>query len=52
MAKVPYMLVVGEEEASVGTISARKRGEGDLGTFAVEAFAAKVTEEIKQMLSA
>jgi len=52
MAKVPYMLVVGEEEASVGTISARKRGEGDLGTFAVEAFAAKVTEEVKQLLSA
>ena len=39
LRKVPYMLIVGEEEASAGTVSVRKKGEGDLGAMAVAAFA-------------
>lgn len=31
LEKVPYMFVVGENEKSSGTVSVRKRGEGDLG---------------------
>ncbi|MFD1178473.1 threonine--tRNA ligase [Paenibacillus puldeungensis] len=31
LEKVPYMFVVGENEQSSGTVSVRKRGEGDLG---------------------
>lgn len=31
LEKVPYMFVVGESEQSSGTVSVRKRGEGDLG---------------------
>ena len=51
LAKVPYMLVVGEEEERSGDLSVRKKGEGDLGKFSVEAFAKLVTEEISQMLA-
>ena len=40
MNKIPYMLIVGEQEEKDGTISVRKHGEGDLGTMSVEAFAA------------
>jgi threonyl-tRNA synthetase len=45
------MLVVGEEEERSGDLSVRKKGEGDLGKFSVEAFAKLVTEEISQMLA-
>jgi threonyl-tRNA synthetase len=34
--KIPYMFVVGEKESSTNTVSVRKRGEGDLGTFSLE----------------
>jgi len=51
MAKVPYMLVIGEEEQGSGNLAVRKRGSGDLGEFTVEAFAKLVTEEIRLMLA-
>ncbi len=34
--KIPYMFVVGEKEEESGTVSVRKRGEGDLGTVTLE----------------
>lgn len=37
--KYPFMLIVGENEEGNGTVSVRKRGEGDLGTMSVEDFA-------------
>jgi threonyl-tRNA synthetase len=52
MEKVPYMLVVGEEEQGAGTVSARKKGEGDIGSLTIADFANKVNEEVKAMLSA
>lgn len=36
--KLPFMLIVGENEEKDGTISVRKRGEGDLGTMSIEDF--------------
>jgi threonyl-tRNA synthetase len=39
LRKVPYMLVVGDEEAERGTVAVRRHREGDLGTVAVEEFA-------------
>jgi threonyl-tRNA synthetase len=33
VAKVPYMLVIGEKEAAEGTVTLRRQGEGDLGQF-------------------
>lgn len=36
--KLPYMIIVGENEEANGTISVRKRGEGDLGEMSIEGF--------------
>ena len=38
LKKIPFMLVVGENEENEGTISVRRRGEGDLGTMSIEDF--------------
>ena len=45
------MLIVGEKEMEEGTISVRKQGEGDLGAMTPEAFAAKINDEIKALMS-
>ena len=49
--KIPYMLIVGENEKSEGTVSVRKQGEGDVGTMTIEAFAEHVSSEIAEMLA-
>ena len=49
--KIPYMLIVGENEKSEGTVSVRKQGEGDIGTMSIEAFAEHVGLEIAEMLA-
>jgi threonyl-tRNA synthetase len=36
--KIPFMLIVGEKEAADGKVSARRHGEGDLGSFTKEEF--------------
>lgn len=36
LEKIPYMFVVGENEKNGGTVSVRKRGEGDLGAQPLE----------------
>lgn len=38
LRKIPFMLVVGEKEEQEGTVSVRRRGEGDLGTMKIEDF--------------
>ncbi|QHT61895.1 threonine--tRNA ligase [Paenibacillus lycopersici] len=45
LEKVPYMLVIGEAERDAGTVSVRKRGEGDIGAFAVGELAALLQAE-------
>lgn len=49
--KITYMLVVGEEEQNSDSVSARKKGEGDLGTFSIVDFASKVTAEVNETLA-
>ncbi len=39
LRKVPYMLIVGDDEAEAGTVAVRRHGEGDLGSVDVEEFA-------------
>lgn len=39
LGKVPFMLIVGEKEVENDQISVRQRGEGDLGSMSIEAFA-------------
>ncbi|HEY6844425.1 MAG TPA: threonine--tRNA ligase [Thermoanaerobaculia bacterium] len=46
LQKVPYMLVVGEKEASSGSVSLRKRTGGDQGSMSVEDFEAEARKQI------
>ncbi len=48
MNKIPYMLIVGEQEENDGTISVRKHSEGDIGTMSVEDFSKMINEEVKK----
>ena len=48
--KIPYMLIVGEQEEKDGTVSVRKHGGGDLGSMTVDAFAQLVKDEISTTL--
>ena len=47
LARVPYMIIIGDREEEGNTISVRKKGEGDLGTFNLEDFVNRVKEEIE-----
>lgn len=44
-ARYPYMLIVGANEQEAGTVSVRKKGEGDTGAVSLETFAAMVKAE-------
>ena len=44
--KIPYLMIVGEKEASQGTISLRKRKIGDIGTFSVDEIIEKFKLEV------
>lgn len=46
--KVPYMLVLGDREGIEGTVSVRKRGEGEIGKFKIQDFIKMITKEIKE----
>ena len=50
MNKIPFMLIVGENEANNGTVSVRKHGEGDIGTISVDEFANLINSEISRTL--
>lgn len=42
LEKVPYMLLLGAKEIEEGTVSVRKRGEGDIGAMPVDEFISAV----------
>lgn len=48
--RIPYMLIVGEEEKKEGKVAVRKQGEGDLGSFSLEEFTAIIQTEIDEKL--
>ncbi|TYQ00494.1 threonyl-tRNA synthetase [Tenacibaculum adriaticum] len=48
--KIPFMVIVGEKEEQDGTVSVRKHGEGDLGTFTIEEFISLIQNEIYKTL--
>jgi threonyl-tRNA synthetase len=50
VTKIPYMLIVGEKEATSGELSVRRHGEGDLGTMTKEAFVTSVEKEISELI--
>jgi threonyl-tRNA synthetase len=44
------MVIVGEKEEKDGTVSVRKHGEGDIGTFTIKEFISLIkTEESKTL---
>ncbi len=47
LAKVPYMLVVGQKEAEEGTVSVRSRFAGDEGSKSLEEFVEAICKEIR-----
>ena len=47
LAKVPYMLVVGEKEMNENMVSVRKQGQGDSGTVLADDFVKMITEEVR-----
>jgi len=51
LEKIPYMLIVGENEKSEGTVSVRKQGEGDVGTMTIKAFAERIRSEVAEMIA-
>ncbi len=48
--KIPFMLIVGEKEENDNTISVRKHGEGDIGTYTVKDFVKMVELEIERLI--
>ena len=51
LKRIPYLLIVGENEQGSDTISVRRQGEGDQGTMTPEQFAADINNRIKEMMS-
>lgn len=47
LEKIPYMLVVGENEVQAGGASVRKRGQGDLGAQSLDQVIAMIQEDIR-----
>ncbi|WP_299837772.1 threonine--tRNA ligase [uncultured Tenacibaculum sp.] len=50
VSKIPFMIIVGEKEEQDGTVSVRKHGEGDLGTFTIEEFVQLIQKEVQKTL--
>jgi threonyl-tRNA synthetase len=48
LAKVPYMLVVGDREAEAGAAALRRHREGDLGTVGLDEVAGRLRAEIDE----
>lgn len=51
MTKVPYMLIVGEQEEKDGTVSVRKHAGEDLGSMSIADFTAMMKKEIQASVS-
>jgi threonyl-tRNA synthetase len=48
LARVPYMLVIGEKEMNEGKASIRRQGIGDLGAKDINEFISEISKEIKE----
>lgn len=51
LKKIPFMLIVGEQEAESNQVSVRQRGEGDKGSMSVRDFEQIVRQAIENELS-
>ncbi len=44
--KIPFMIIIGEQEAAEETVSVRKHGEGDIGKFKLDDFVTFFKEQL------
>ncbi|MDO6432687.1 threonine--tRNA ligase [Flavitalea sp. BT771] len=51
LAKIPYMLVIGEKEVAEGKAAVRRQGKGDIGTQSIEEIIADLKREIEEKTS-
>lgn len=51
LKKIPFMFIVGEKEENNGTVSVRKHGEGDLGTFSIEEISNIINSEVERLMN-
>ena len=52
LMRIPYLLIVGEDEANSGTVSVRKQGEGDQGKEKIAIFAELVRNQVDEEMNA
>ena len=52
LKRVPYMVIVGEQEQAEGLVSMRKQGGGEQATMKIEEFAERINAEVAEMLKA
>ena len=51
LKKIPYMLIVGEQEMNENKVSVRRQGEGDKGSMTAEEFAEMINKEVEAQLN-
>jgi threonyl-tRNA synthetase len=51
LKKTPYLIIVGEKEATENTVSVRKQGEGDMGSMTITEFSEFINKEVEAQLS-
>ncbi|WP_461631764.1 threonine--tRNA ligase [Labilibaculum euxinus] len=51
LKKTPYLIIVGEKEATEGTVSVRRQGEGDLGSQSIQEFTDFINKEVEDQMS-
>ncbi len=50
LKKIPYLLIVGENEMNSNTVSVRRQGQGDMGTMPAGEFIQKIKAEVDSQL--
>lgn len=50
MNKIPFMLIVGEQEEKDATVSVRKQGDGDMGSSTINEFISLINKEVNSTL--
>ncbi|MDO8952137.1 MAG: threonine--tRNA ligase, partial [Draconibacterium sp.] len=51
LKRIPYLLIVGENEAENETVAVRRQGEGDKGVMKTSEFADFILKEVREQLS-
>ena len=52
LKKIPFLLVVGENEMNTSTVSVRRQGQGDMGSMSINDFKQMINNEVESQLQA